>query len=89
MQVKDSNAREWYEKEVLEQTWSVRTLQRNVASQYYYRIQNDLIDTYGDEIEGISLVNGNIDSQIKKLEKLKDAKAEAYLLYYEALLTTP
>lgn len=38
LQVKDSAAREWYAKEAYEQTWSVRTLQRNVSSQYYYRI---------------------------------------------------
>lgn len=36
LQVKDEKAREWYEKEALQQAWSVRTLQRNVSSQYYY-----------------------------------------------------
>lgn len=38
LQVKDEKAREWYEKEALQQAWSVRTLQRNVSSQYYYRM---------------------------------------------------
>ena len=38
MQVKDTVARQWYEKECNNETWSVRTLQRNVSSQYYYRI---------------------------------------------------
>ncbi len=38
LQVKEKKARDWYEKEAIEQTWSVRTLQRNVSSQYYYRI---------------------------------------------------
>lgn len=38
LQVEDENARTWYEKETLEQTWNVRTLQRNVSSQYYYRL---------------------------------------------------
>ena len=38
LQVNDKKARDWYEKEALEQTWSVRTLQRNVSSQYYYRM---------------------------------------------------
>lgn len=38
LQVKDSEARAWYEKEAAEQTWSVRTLQRNISSQYYYRM---------------------------------------------------
>lgn len=38
LQVTDSIARNWYEKEAYEQTWSVRTLQRNVNTQYYHRI---------------------------------------------------
>lgn len=38
LQVGDKKAREWYEKEALEQTWSVQTLQRNISSQYYYRM---------------------------------------------------
>ncbi len=38
LQVEDVNAREWYAKETFEQTWSVRTLQRNISSQYYYRL---------------------------------------------------
>ena len=38
LQVPDEKAREWYEKETAEQTWSVRTLQRNISSQYYYRL---------------------------------------------------
>ena len=38
LQVKDEIAREWYENEALRETWSVKTLQRNISSQYYYRI---------------------------------------------------
>lgn len=38
LQVHDSEAREWYAKEAAEQTWSVRTLQRNISSQYYHRL---------------------------------------------------
>jgi predicted nuclease of restriction endonuclease-like (RecB) superfamily len=37
-QVEDITARKWYEKEAYEQVWSTTTLQRNVSSQYYYRI---------------------------------------------------
>ena len=40
LQVFDKEARDWYEKEALEQGWSVRTLQRNISSQYYYRKLN-------------------------------------------------
>ena len=38
LQVEDKAARDWYTKEAAEQTWSVRTLQRNISSQYYYRL---------------------------------------------------
>lgn len=38
LQVHDKNARDWYAKEAYEQTWSVKTLQRNISSQYYYRL---------------------------------------------------
>ena len=38
LQVADVSARDWYTKEAFEQTWNVRTLQRNISSQYYYRI---------------------------------------------------
>ena len=34
----DKIARTWYEEEAVRATWSVRTLQRNVESQYYYRL---------------------------------------------------
>lgn len=38
LNVSDKTARAWYEKEAYEQTWSVRTLQRNIETQYYYRL---------------------------------------------------
>ena len=38
LQVKDRQARDWYENEAYQEGWSVRTLQRNVSSQYYYRM---------------------------------------------------
>ncbi len=34
----NADARNWYEREAMQQNWGVRTLQRNVSSQYYYRI---------------------------------------------------
>lgn len=36
--VYDDDARLWYEQEALRETWSVKTLQRNISSQYYYRL---------------------------------------------------
>ena len=48
LQVNDKQARAWYEKEAVSQMWSVRTLQRNVSSQYYYRVlktqKKDLVE---------------------------------------------
>lgn len=38
LQVNDENARNWYANEAYTQAWGVRTLQRNISSQYYYRI---------------------------------------------------
>jgi len=47
LQVEDAKARDWYMHEAASQTWSVRTLQRNISSQYYYRLlqsqQKDLV----------------------------------------------
>lgn len=48
LQVNDKDARDWYAKEAAEQTWSVQTLQRNISSQYYYRMlqtqRHDLVE---------------------------------------------
>ena len=38
LQVSDPAARNWYEKEAIEQSWSVRTLRRNISTQYYDRM---------------------------------------------------
>ena len=38
MRVFDKEARAWYEQEAVREAWSVRTLQRNVETQYYYRL---------------------------------------------------
>lgn len=34
----NDEARQWYEAEAASQNWSVRTLQRNISSQYYHRL---------------------------------------------------
>lgn len=38
LQELNEEARAWYAREAAEQTWSVRTLQRNISSQYYQRM---------------------------------------------------
>ena len=54
LQVNDKDARDWYDKEALEQTWSVATLQRNISSQYYYRMlqtqRQDLVENEMKEL---------------------------------------
>lgn len=44
----NADARAWYEQEALQQNWSVRTLQRNISSQYYCRLissqRKELVD---------------------------------------------
>lgn len=48
LQELNADARAWYEQEAREQNWSVRTLQRNLSSQYYFRIlasqRKDLVE---------------------------------------------
>ncbi len=54
LQVADEEARKWYEKEAFTQTWSARTLQRNISSQYYYRMlqtqRKDLVENEMKEL---------------------------------------
>lgn len=54
IQVEDKVAREWYANEALNESWSVRTLQRNVSSQYYYRLlktqKKDLVKSEMEEL---------------------------------------
>ena len=49
LQELNDDARVWYEKEAAAQCWSVRTLQRNISSQYYFRMlssqRKDLVES--------------------------------------------
>ena len=45
LQVPDKEARDWYAAEAAHEGWGVRTLQRNISSQYYYR----MLQTYDKE----------------------------------------
>ena len=38
IRVENPEARKWYEQEALREVWSTRTLHRNIASQYYFRL---------------------------------------------------
>lgn len=38
LRIADKSARDWYLNEAVKEVWSARTLDRNIASQYYYRL---------------------------------------------------
>ena len=75
LQVKDKTARSWYEKEAAEQTWSVRTLQRNISSQYYYRmLQTQRQDLVENEMKQLTA-----EYQSDKLEFIKNPVIAEFL----------
>lgn len=75
LQVNDKEARDWYEKEAIEQTWSVRTLQRNISSQYYYRLLKSQVKE--PVIEEMKQLTGN--SKYDKLEFIKNPVIAEFL----------
>ncbi len=75
LQVKDSKARDWYEKEAVEQTWSVRTLQRNISSQYYYR----MLQTQKKELVESEMKELTAPCQNEKLEFIKNPVIAEFL----------
>ncbi len=75
LQVNDEQARAWYEKEATEQTWSVRTLQRNISSQYYYR----MLQTQKKELVENEMKELTADYQNDKLEFIKNPVVAEFL----------
>lgn len=75
IQVKDEKARQWYEKEAYEQTWSVRTLQRNIASQYYYR----MLKTQNQQVVESEMKEITAPYQNDKLEYVKNPVIAEFL----------
>ncbi len=65
LQVEDQTARDWYMAEASTQTWSTRTLQRNIDSQYYYRLlqsqHKDLVEKEMLEITAPSQVPDRLE----------------------------
>lgn len=68
LQVHNAEVREWYAKEAAEQTWSVRTLQRNISSQYYHR----LLQSQNKELVESEMKEITADYQVDKLEFIKN-----------------
>ena len=78
LQVFDKKARDWYEKEALEQTWSTRTLQRNINTQYYYRLlKSQVKEPVIKEMEE----NNKENYLINKLEFVKNPVIAEFLGY--------
>lgn len=75
LQVQDDKARNWYAKEAVDQAWSVRTLQRNISSQYYYRLlQSQVKQPVIDEMMELTA-----PTQKDKLEFIKNPVIAEFL----------
>lgn len=75
IQVHDKSAREWYETEAYSQNWSVRTLQRNVETQYYYR----LLSSQNKVVVEKEMNNRTSKFQSDKLEYVKNPFVAEFL----------
>ncbi len=79
LQINDKEARIWYENECIEQSWSVRTLQRNISSQYYYR----LLKTQKKQIVESEMNELTSKYQNDKLEFIKNPVVAEFLGFQE------
>ena len=75
LRVSDKNARDWYMNEAINEVWSARTLDRNIASQYYYRLlQSQNKQIVKDEMNQITT-----PYQQDKLEFIKNPVVAEFL----------
>ena len=73
--VGDDEARNWYAHEAFAESWSVRTLRRNIASQYYFRLlQSQNKQTIIDEMK-----DKTAEFQKDKLEFIKNPVVAEFL----------
>jgi len=79
LQEENKDARDWYAQESVNESWSVRTLQRNISSQYYYRMlkspKKDLVRAEMKELTA--------DYQTQKEEFVKDPVILEFLGFSE------
>ena len=71
----NEKARAWYEKEAIEQMWSVRTLQRNISSQYYYR----MLQTQKKDVVESEMQEKTLQYQDDKYEFIKNPVIAEFL----------
>lgn len=75
IRVEKPEARKWYEQEALREVWSTRTLHRNIASQYYFRLlQSTDKKKVKDEMHKLT-----ISLQPDKLEFIKNPVVAEFL----------
>jgi len=84
LRVFDDNAREWYARESLENGWSSRTLDRNISTQYYYRI----IKTPNPALVESEMKEKTREYQNDKLEFIKNPVVAEFLGIYLRIPTT-
>lgn len=70
LRVTDKKAREWYMREASTQLWSTRELERNILSQYYYRLLANQKDKEAEEIERVKEIF-RLQNENKKTEKVE------------------
>ena len=75
LQVNDKEARDWYANEASAQNWSVKTLQRNISSQYYYR----MLQTQKKEVVEAEMKELTAECQNDKLEYIKNPVIAEFL----------
>lgn len=73
LQVADEKARNWYIEESYTNNWSIRTLQRNIYSQYYYRVLKNQVDNHN------IIVDSAADEKDDKLEFIKNPMVVEFL----------
>ena len=75
IRVENADARKWYEQEALRETWSTRTLHRNISSQYYFRL---LKSSNKEKVTG-EMHRLTADMQHDKLEFIKNPVVAEFL----------
>lgn len=79
LQEENKDARDWYAQESVNESWSVRTLQRNISSQYYYRmLKSPKKDLVRAEMKQLTA-----DYQTQKEEFVKDSVILEFLGFSE------
>ena len=77
LRVEDPEARSWYEREALEQGWAVKTLRRNINTQYHHRLLMTS-DAHKAEVEQ-EMRDNTSDYQADRLEFVKNPVIAEFL----------